>query len=293
MHLGAGWRLRPQTIESLLEALGSFPPGEQILLADTAGVKIFELSQHLLMRVFSFFGFLRYTLEPVEGDFRFYPKGLIFVRTIVVSELGSEFSKTLAEQRPVLLCNNAFRRKRGFPQPPFPGHSVNREDGGVRKATPFFEAFSPLLKKGSLRRGLLREPRRPKKGSYLFRVKLAPRLWRDIMVSHRDTLKDLQLAINSAFGFDNDQLYAFYMDGKAYSRKAYYDSRCGELPYADAAKIAELNLSVNQQFLYLYDFGDDWRFDVQLRAILDVWHKRPPEVVNSAGEGPEQYPCCE
>ena len=56
--------------------------------------------------------------------------------------------------------------------------------------------------------------------------------------------------------------------------------------------LEELDLEPKQEFMYLFDYGDEWRFKVRMHAINenadpDVEY---PCLVESVGESPEQYP---
>jgi hypothetical protein len=53
--------------------------------------------------------------------------------------------------------------------------------------------------------------------------------------------------------------------------------------------IGQLDLWLRQHFLYIFDFGDDWRFDVELIEIRDEPHKGKPKVLESKGKNPKQY----
>lgn len=57
-------------------------------------------------------------------------------------------------------------------------------------------------------------------------------------------------------------------------------------------KLADLNLRKGQNFLYLFDYGDEWRFNVKVHAINE--HGDPdaqyPRIVESVGTAPQQYP---
>lgn len=59
------------------------------------------------------------------------------------------------------------------------------------------------------------------------------------------------------------------MDGKPWSRNAYWSREDDHPPYADNAVIGRLGFVRGQRFLYLFDFGDDWKFDVQIEEILE------------------------
>ena len=59
-----------------------------------------------------------------------------------------------------------------------------------------------------------------------------------------------------------------------------------------ATTLEELDLEPKQEFMYLFDYGDEWRFKVRVHAINenadpDVEY---PRLVESVGEAPEQYP---
>ena len=107
----------------------------------------------------------------------------------------------------------------------------------------------------------------------------------------KERLQHLHQAIQDAFDFYDDHLYAFFMDGKPWSENVYWDKRGGDKPSADKAVIGKLGLVPGKRFLYLFDFGDEWRFNVQLEEILDS--KALPikaTVIEKKGESPQQYP---
>lgn len=53
-----------------------------------------------------------------------------------------------------------------------------------------------------------------------------------------------------------------------------------------------LQLRKGQNFLYLFDYGDEWQFTVRVQAINDNADPKAeyPRLVESVGEAPEQYP---
>lgn len=84
------------------------------------------------------------------------------------------------------------------------------------------------------------------------------------------------------------------MDGELWSYDAFYPPECDEGPYTDEVRIDELELSVGQEFLYLFDFGDQWHFYVRLVEIKKECPKLSgPKVIESKGEAPDQYPSVE
>jgi hypothetical protein len=99
-------------------------------------------------------------------------------------------------------------------------------------------------------------------------------------------------AIQDAFDFDNDHLYAFFMDGRPWSQggETYWSPNNDEGILADAVKIGEAKLYAGKSFLYLFDFGYEWRFKVIVKAInSDEEPLKQPKIVESVGENPEQY----
>jgi len=125
---------------------------------------------------------------------------------------------------------------------------------------------------------------------YIFKVTQKRGIWRRIKISVRHTLQHLHEAIQGAFEFNDDHMYAFFMNGKPWSSDAYW-CRGDHQPCADQAKIGTLGLTQGQKFLYLFDFGDEWKFDVKLEKILhsDTLPAKPL-IIESRGTALEQYP---
>jgi hypothetical protein len=142
-----------------------------------------------------------------------------------------------------------------------------------------------------------RPSRKAKKGAvktFVFRVnhRALPQVWRDIELAEDQTLEDLHLIIQRAYGWWDDHLYSFFMSGEPWDRTSEIGS-----PWSDSslhthqAEIGQLDLKPGQKFLYLFDYGDSHEFDVQL---LDI--NRPaspgnyPKIIARQGQSPEQYP---
>ncbi|MCL4441526.1 MAG: plasmid pRiA4b ORF-3 family protein [Firmicutes bacterium] len=125
---------------------------------------------------------------------------------------------------------------------------------------------------------------------YLFKVSLGHGCWRTIKLSTAHSLQHLHDSIQKAFGFWDDHLFAFFMDGKPWSRDVYWDKREGSKPTADKVMIGKLGLSAGKQFLYLFDFGDEWRFTVKVEKFVHEITPFKPVIVERLGDNPEQYP---
>lgn len=122
--------------------------------------------------------------------------------------------------------------------------------------------------------------------TYIFKVSLGRSNWCKIKLAAHHTFEDLHLHILEAFDLDNDHLYSFFMDGKAWS-----DNRI-RCPYEEEGihtkevKVGEFPLYEKQNFLYLYDYGDEWRFKVQVFKISEESNVSllKPEIIEVKGE---------
>jgi len=122
------------------------------------------------------------------------------------------------------------------------------------------------------------------------KVSLGKKCYRVIRCLPEHTFEDLHIAIQKAFDFDDDHLYAFYLDGKRYSKNTVNAPYMEEPPSASEVCLNDVRLINNQHILYLFDFGDCWHFDIAINikneeGIVLKW----PKIIESVGEAPEQY----
>jgi hypothetical protein len=128
--------------------------------------------------------------------------------------------------------------------------------------------------------------------SFVISVSLVTGCYRHIRISGQATLEELSDAILDAFGFYNDHMHEFFMDNRAWSD---YDSYVMRTEYPEEGRytcdytLLEAGLYPRQKFLYIFDFGDCWRFACRVLKVLDE-PAAEPQVVRSKGEPPEQYP---
>ena len=136
----------------------------------------------------------------------------------------------------------------------------------------------------------------------IFRAALRGRLYRDIELPSSASLEDLAAAIVRAFGFDFDHAFGFY--GSLGHR--YHDAEERYELFADLGEASEgvrgvrrTRLSaafpeVGKKMLFLFDYGDEWLFTVEL---VGLGRREPkatyPRVVKQVGEAPPQYPALE
>lgn len=131
------------------------------------------------------------------------------------------------------------------------------------------------------------------------RVKLQwmPEVWRDIEMLDNQTLEELHEAIQEAFGWDRDHLYAFFISGQAWDEwteisqapSGWIPTDIGP-PYSEEVFLSDLDLRLRQTFLYIFDFGDDLRHDITMLKRLPPVTGEFPRISGSQGEAPEQYP---
>lgn len=128
---------------------------------------------------------------------------------------------------------------------------------------------------------------------YTLKVSLDKSCYRYLTFPGSFTLEDLAEMILTAFDFNNDHLHAFFMDGEPYRSGESYYSRYAEEPGipTNKIKVETLELSEKQKFLFLFDFGDDWHFNCEVKKITDTPEKEP-YISEIVGEAPEQYPDC-
>jgi hypothetical protein len=127
--------------------------------------------------------------------------------------------------------------------------------------------------------------------SYTISVSLGTGCYRHIQISDNNTLADLHEIIQKAFNFDNSHLYAFFMDNKIWSKgHSYVSNQCetGD-NYASDYTLANLNLAKGDKFKYLFDFGDEWKFQCK---VLGTKEETPPKpfIIKIKGKAPKQYP---
>jgi hypothetical protein len=123
---------------------------------------------------------------------------------------------------------------------------------------------------------------------------------RKIEMRDTQTLDDLQEAIIfDAFGWDEGHMYSFFFDNIPYSQARDMEYSCstgppdpfsGKRPNPTSTKLKDLNLKQGQKFLFLFDFGDDQQFGIEVAGFGRSRSKAPyPMVLERKGRAPKQY----
>jgi hypothetical protein len=80
------------------------------------------------------------------------------------------------------------------------------------------------------------------------------------------------------------------MDGKTRSREKFTSPYEDDGICVDEVLIGELGLIKGQKILYLFDYGDNWRFQVQLEEIIPGKKEGgSPVIIEKKGKNPVQY----
>ncbi len=99
-------------------------------------------------------------------------------------------------------------------------------------------------------------------------------------------------AIQLAFGWQDDHLYSFWLDGRFWGGEDAELARPGT-PDCDSqtadVPLAELDLSVGARIAYIFDHGDEWRVELTLVERAEPDDGLPPRVLERKVTAPPQY----
>ena len=146
--------------------------------------------------------------------------------------------------------------------------------------------------------------------TYTFRVRIlggfyapsdAREIWRELELTGDQTLGDLGEAIPFAFGFDDPHLWSFFLSGKPWDEATEYalspspDPAGGGRRARAADQLRIRDVPAGKEFLFLFDYGDEWHFGVRLVRSGKAPNPglRYPQVIASHGQAPPQYPAVE
>jgi hypothetical protein len=133
----------------------------------------------------------------------------------------------------------------------------------------------------------------------VFRASLRPKIYRDIEIAGAGSLYTLAQAIVRSFDFDFDHPFGFYskLKGNIYDSPVRYELFVdigegeGDSRSVKRTRIIKAFPSVGTKMRFLFDYGDEWEFLVEL---VKRKPKEPqvklPRLLISAGKAPAQYP---
>ena len=140
--------------------------------------------------------------------------------------------------------------------------------------------------------------------THILRITLQddPKVVREIEIPSDRKLVDLAQGIVHAFGFDFDHAFGFYsaLKGEVMRSQPKYelfadmdDADVGERTEAGSVKRTRTDAAfpvVGHKMLFLFDYGDDWRFVVKVIGRGEKDPKaRYPKMLKKIGEAPPQY----
>ena len=112
---------------------------------------------------------------------------------------------------------------------------------------------------------------------------------RTIRIGGSASLDDLCEVMLRSLDFDRDHMYQFCMDNNAHSRNAFISGSDRGGKASTKEKLYKLGLKTGKKFLFIYDFGDEWMFQMEVLEVENKSGNIRTEVVESIGAA-EQYP---
>jgi len=128
--------------------------------------------------------------------------------------------------------------------------------------------------------------------------------YRVLAVPERLSLQDLAESLVESFGFDFDHCFGFYDNLKSWvdakecyevfkdleeeePRSVVEPSKCKGVK---GTKVNEALNKVGKRLLFLFDYGDEWHFIIQLKGVVPAEKGAMyPKIMESGGEAPPQY----
>ncbi|MDF7826003.1 plasmid pRiA4b ORF-3 family protein [Pontiellaceae bacterium B12227] len=97
---------------------------------------------------------------------------------------------------------------------------------------------------------------------------IEPQIWRRVSVPDNYSLADLHHIIQTVMGWHDCHLHCFEVNGGKYT----LSSQSPEMDMEDESKVrlTDLVKAGTKQFLYEYDFGDDWRHWVTIEKVAPI-----------------------
>lgn len=140
--------------------------------------------------------------------------------------------------------------------------------------------------------------------TYIFKTNLFrdKKIIREIEVPENINLYKLAGAIIGAYDFEFDHAFGFFSS----IGEQYFDSERKYELFTDleeegieptgAGSVKKTNISevwknIGGKMLFLFDYGDNWQFIIELKGFGERQSKQKyPRVLQSVGKAPEQYP---
>ncbi len=141
-------------------------------------------------------------------------------------------------------------------------HGDGEQSPQVGALQPLFQPYFPEWK-----RTLVPSSPTYREETHVWRVSLG-RVWRRIVSPHDSSLDQLAMTILGAFDFDSDHLYCFVLRdtrGRELRIACPYETHAGAC--TENVRLGELPLSEGDAMTFIFDYGDNWKFTVQLESV--------------------------
>lgn len=128
-----------------------------------------------------------------------------------------------------------------------------------------------------------------RKGRHIYKISLG-NLWFRIAILADQTLDSLASAILEAVEFNNDHLYRFTYESRfGAMERIYHPLMNEEGPSTNKVLVGDVPLRLGQTMYFLFDFGDNWEFDVTLEDIDQEIVVKESLFLEIHGRPPKQY----
>jgi len=128
-----------------------------------------------------------------------------------------------------------------------------------------------------------------REGMHVFKVSLG-RIWRRIAIDAHESLDSLASIIIDSVDFTSDHLYQFSYRNRYGLYEEINHPYLDGGPFTSEVELGDLPLRVGQTMTFLFDFGDQWEFDVTLEQVDLPRAGEKPRIMEAHGPSPEQYP---
>lgn len=111
---------------------------------------------------------------------------------------------------------------------------------------------------------------------------ITPIIWRRLLVRADTSLADLHDILQVAFGWSDEHLHRFVVQGAAYDDAVHGDDLA-------AVRLVDLGLRETERFVYDYDLGVLWRHDLRVEQIVGAEPgQRYPRCTGGRRAGPPE-----
>ena len=122
----------------------------------------------------------------------------------------------------------------------------------------------------------------------VFKIALSDdsRVWRTVVLKDTQTLDDLHEIIQESFEWHSDHMYAFFMSNRLqWTAGDAYGPPEADLANDSDVPIATLKMDDDDQFLYVYDFDQEWLVEITFVEHVPIEKGRHyPDILDSEGE---------